>query len=463
MPASGTAKRQLRQRNRGTRQDRVFAAVMALRQPGALEQDAPQGRFDPPPLEVVQTHYRPFHAGRILARPRGSADPGATCGAEHMLFVQVYSKRSRAKARYKSSYKRSLRRNRTPLPEFFKELRAVAWRFPNIPLLRSTQVCLAPAAFQEWIAEHLDAHARAFEGRLPELVRCVPRKRALFRHVRNDRQGHVYLKFPEAGRSHALAHHLSLVEGSALGHSLGFTVPGLLFHDPSRGAIGMTEVPGTPLTSLAGREHADLFQEVGRRLADLHSKDLTPERLWTPLEELQALRRAMLDVQAALPCTESLLARCLAMLEREWCSQKPHEVRPVHANLFGDQILVSDSTIGLVDWDDLALGDPLFDLGRLAAHLMFLAAAGEADSTAIARNLVHLIDGYRKQWGSRVDLYRLRWHVGVALILRAKISALRTLCDGWERKVESALATGERILADPAPSLGRWITEAIAQ
>ena len=119
---------------------------------------------------------------------------------------------------------------------------------------------------------------------------------------------------------------------------------------------------------------------------------------------------------------------------------------PIHGNLFGDQILVNGDRVGIVDWDDFCLGDPLYDLGRLVAHLIFMFRRGVARPARGASDIATLLEAYARESGQNLEWPRLRWQIAVALLMRAKISALRPLPEGWVEDVKAALAEASKVL-----------------
>ena len=119
---------------------------------------------------------------------------------------------------------------------------------------------------------------------------------------------------------------------------------------------------------------------------------------------------------------------------------------PVHGNLFGDQILIEGNEVAIVDWDDMALGDPMYDLGRLIAHIVFVSSAHPEARTALIAATETLLDGYRRESGMALDRDRLRWQVAVALLMRAKISALRILSPRWIADIQDALSEASVVL-----------------
>ncbi|MGH8730068.1 MAG: hypothetical protein ACREV9_18335 [Burkholderiales bacterium] len=92
------------------------------------------------------------------------------------------------------------------------------------------------------------------------------------------------------------------------------------------------------------------------------------------------------------------------------------------------------------------MGDPLYDVGRLAAHFIYLSLTGGAEPGNVRSLLELLLSAYEQERGQAIARERLRWHVAMALLMRAKISALRVLTDGWIDHVVAALEESGRIL-----------------
>ncbi|WP_243147629.1 aminoglycoside phosphotransferase family protein [Scytonema sp. UIC 10036] len=127
------------------------------------------------------------------------------------------------------------------------------------------------------------------------------------------------------------------------------------------------EVKGTQFTEVMHCPISEPFAAVGRVLAQLHSMDLRPETVWTSSEELARFRYCLKGVKRALPQLKAQLNSVLALLQ-DLSHRLPFlQNQPIHGNLHGDRILYSPDGIGVVDWDALSLGDPLYDVGRLLA------------------------------------------------------------------------------------------------
>jgi len=153
----------------------------------------------------------------------------------------------------------------------------------------------------------------------------------------------------------------------------------------------------------------------------------------------------MSDVARALPGTSRRLADLVSALEREVDELGRWNRRPIHGNLFGDQILLDGTNVALVDWDDLAAGDPLFDVARLLAHVRFATAV---DCPAAGESVCRLLlDAYEGASPDPMPDRRMRFHLACALLLRMKIDGLRKLPRGWEEQIARTIEQAENLLA----------------
>jgi aminoglycoside phosphotransferase (APT) family kinase protein len=101
----------------------------------------------------------------------------------------------------------------------------------------------------------------------------------------------------------------------------------------------------------------------------------------------------------------------------------------------------------MVDWDTLALGDPLYDVGRLLAHLVYLAGREEIAPPAVSACAETLLQAYEAETGQPVDRQHLAWHVAAQLLLRGKTSSLRQLPEGWQAHLAFVVGEAVRVLA----------------
>lgn len=439
------------------REDPVYRAVMALRDPEILRdsllsawkregaEPGEETRF-----EVVLTHYKPYARARLLVLSRIPREDRPSSFRKRYLSLQVYPTLGDAKERFEGIEKKPLK-CWGPAVSLLEDHASVAWSLPNGPTLRTIRITRSGKRFRRFLIRN-GLLPESFEGRVRavKLVRYVPRRRATFRFRPIEECGFPggYVKVYAPGRDLLPAQNLEEMGRARKSQPLGFRPPRLLVHDTVRRAVVMKRVKGRRLSDLFLDAADSLSVGVGRALAGLHASDVRPSISWSPDKEIRALRRATEDLVRALPALEDRVASVVEALET-WRGRLAFpDGRPIHANLFGDQILVTRSgRIGIVDWDDLSLGDPLYDVGRLVAHLLYLAQRHAPRATAASAFLGGMLRAYRGE-GMPVDLERLTWHVGVALLMRAKISALRQLPDGWIGDVVSSLELAEGCL-DP--------------
>lgn len=384
--------------------DPVLAAVLQARRPSALAAALHAAGVDVRAARVVQTHYKPFVRARLLIE----ADSA-------WLFAEIHADAGRAQQALEESKEGA---------RLLDPWCAVLWRLPHAPRLAHAAFCFERAAFARFAQAHaLDVPA----AELPQLVRYVPKRRALFRC------GALYIKCYRRGRDAQAALNLRALEAA---QPLGFAVPALVAHDAECAAVVTREIAGMQFTTRV--DDAAECARAGAALARLHGSGVVPQAQWTAADELAALRKAMADVARALPDLTAPLERLLDELHAAGERLDFPTDAPIHGNLFGDQILVAPQGTGIVDWDDLARGDPLYDLGRLAAHLIYLRLVGAARSDHVAA----LCAGY----GGRPDAARLRWQIAVALLMRAKISSLRLLPPHWPQHLAAAVRAAAELL-----------------
>ena len=154
----------------------------------------------------------------------------------------------------------------------------------------------------------------------------------------------------------------------------------------------------------------------------------------------------MHDVQLILPALQPSIEALVTDLRS--CARKLafDQLAPIHANLFGDQILLDGPNVGIVDWDDLRMGDPLYDVGRLLAHFRYVVLLENLQPTTVTRCIQTFLAAYEERSGGAVNSLRLAWHVAVALLLRAKISSLRPLPTDWVQQIAASVAEARCVL-----------------
>jgi hypothetical protein len=113
---------------------------------------------------------------------------------------------------------------------------------------------------------------------------------------------------------------------------------------------------------------------LAARIADavhaLHRSDVRLERTHALADELDILRGRVDGLAAA---HRPRARRCLATLEDALAAGRfPWRARPIHRDLYHDQIRVRDDGLAVLDLDDAAMSEPAVDVANLVAHLRLL-------------------------------------------------------------------------------------------
>ncbi|RMH01254.1 MAG: hypothetical protein D6702_11910 [Planctomycetota bacterium] len=401
--------------------------------------------------ELRRVHFKPFTRARLVVRGvLAPAEPGGP-PRQQFFALQVYPLVEAARRRRRSYLARSQPAPCHGPPAFVVPAwHAAGFSLPNGPLLRNLAKFLDAGRTRTWLEKKGQPELAArYHPDAIELVRYVPRKRALLRLPGGDGVGGAYFKlFTQAEYRTAARNAVAILRAGEVA-PLGFTAPAILARGKKKRALALAELPGTRLTESFAAGPPELLAAAGAAVAGLHRSMAWTRARWSPGRELEAVAVAANDLIQALPGQAEAVRRLVARLGATFALAEGFQPAPIHANLFGDQILAGAAGIGIVDWDDLCLGDPAFDVGRTAAHFLFaVSGRGPAERERLAAFLA----GHAERAGESPPEPRLAWHIAAALLLRAKISALRPLAPGWPEQVERSLAMAHAVLDRPAES-----------
>ena len=433
------------------RDDPVYQAVEQIRLPGQLERVLARiwnGWSGETPrvvrVALGYTNYKPFERARIVATV--TLDWGEKDGPQAVhLFLHVHA--SEAQARQEAE--RGVVDEALPdaaLPVFLiPRWCTVVWTVPNAPNLPGLEALLDPDHFC-WLLVppgHVAPGVRRYP--VPELFRYVPLKRALLRWENPHNGQRYYAKLLDDAKAARVAHRFGQINQVVERENLPFTVPRLLFYTPMYRTLLMDEVPGRPFTETMRRLRPAGFAQLGQALGALHEASVPLEAVWTPRKELDKLHRQMAGLPRALPKLAAPFNAVVRRLEAASVGFSFPQDRPIHGNLFGDQVLYTEDGLGIVDWDDFSLGDPLYDVGRFVAHLVYVAGREGLPPSQVDACAEVFLSAYESRRGREVDRRRLNWHVTMQLLFRGKISSLRPLPPNWQDHLAFAVAEALRM------------------
>jgi len=429
--------------------DSIFRTIQQVRTPGILEEVISSAwiqwpkRITTMKVESNLTHYRPFRGGRVMLKACVIHKDGGRSRKEIDFFLQIYPDIEAARAKVE---KERSRRHVPPPPLFIPKWLAVLWTLPNVPKLRKLKELMDPDNFRRLLLSETETEPGVLRDSPLKLFRFVPRKRAIltWEHPRTHRRYFVKL-FNKTDALRVSNNYRHIMQISKQG-KLDFIVPELISYNPSCQALLMTEIPGKTFTEEMRKAIPGSFAKVGRILGQLHKCQAKPEMLWSPEKEIDAVCTHMGEVKLVLPQLGVQLDAVTAILADAYQHLPIPKRMPIHGNLFGDQILYGQENIGIVDWDVFCYGDPLYDIGRLIAHLLFLGGTEGLASSEVNSCTEALLQGYRDKVEEPVNRQWLSWHVAAQLLMRGKISSLRKLPENWIRQMTFVVKEAERLV-----------------
>jgi aminoglycoside phosphotransferase (APT) family kinase protein len=152
------------------------------------------------------------------------------------------------------------------------------------------------------------------------------------------------------------------------------TLPRLLWVEPAKHIVVLSEVPGRPLREALLAGHAPDCRRAGEALGAWHrawrSRSPAELRRHTVERELEILERRAERAPAAV-------GRAVRSLARDLSAPWPCPT-VIHRDLYEEQVLLGER-VGLIDLDDAALGPPELDVGNLLAHVQLLSLRSGLD------------------------------------------------------------------------------------
>ncbi|MCZ2860233.1 phosphotransferase [Blastococcus sp. VKM Ac-2987] len=239
-----------------------------------------------------------------------------------------------------------------------------------------------------------------------------PERRAVLRHP-GPGGATVYTKVVRPDRLPDLLLAAERVTG------LPVRTPRLIGSDPRLGRLTTAALPGRPLHELLGSPAAvPACRALGAALAALHAAPVPPG---TPVHDAAA--------EVAVLRRWSELARTWGAADIAGVEEAAGALaagpagRPVllHRDLHDRQVLVAgDGSVGLLDLDLLAAGEPALDLANLLVHLELRERQGLLRDAAVLREAV--LEGYRPS-GATLD--RVPAHAAATRLRLAAVYAFR--------------------------------------
>jgi Phosphotransferase enzyme family len=202
----------------------------------------------------------------------------------------------------------------------------------------------------------------------------------------------------------------TVAEAQARARRLGtdaFIVPGLLQLDALPGGVLVTEgIDGTALLDILRSEAAvpavHALAAAARALhrapipagAPEHPPVMEGQGLWRRIRRLERLRPSF---AAAARVSAAAIVPRLAELDGPRA--------PIHRDLSGNNTLLVQDRVALLDWDSLAVGDPALDVGSVVGNIAVADLASRAQSgTRPLAPATELAAAFLEAYGADADV-----------------------------------------------------------
>ena len=211
--------------------------------------------------------------------------------------------------------------------------------------------------------------------RLPShrVVRYRPGDRCTI-HV-GDEPDSVWVKVFRDRRGGWMHAHQETLWGERCRGALAFAVAQPGWFDEELRALWLGHVVGEPVRRLLGPRGPalGLAHRMGRALASLGASAVRPHHTLGAADLLVQSEGIAAEIRSRVPSLAGELDRLVERLRalHRAAEGRPH--RPIHGAPRPDQWLDAGETLGLVDFDGLALGDPELDVATFQAAIDFEA------------------------------------------------------------------------------------------
>jgi hypothetical protein len=191
-----------------------------------------------------------------------------------------------------------------------------------------------------------------------------------------------------------------------------------LAYDTATRTLWQAQVPGDPLTwaQLATTDgRAGVVQDIAECVADLQACTAYPEDRFTVPDIIRDLDKTVRLARKSIP-ELAIRIQCVveSLLRSQALSAISGQTTLLHRDLKLLNFIYDGHRVRLIDLDTLALGDPLSDVGSLAANLYLQGIRAGTDPVLVDRVVESFVGFYSQRVSYSVAAWR--WHTAAALL-----------------------------------------------
>lgn len=430
-----------------------------------LQQDLPRfahGELEIDRLKIKRFQYRPRKRCSICYQievvPPGGGEP------EVQLMFGLLEGKGRARQRYEHERERiSFVPPLVPAIHYLDELDMVLWGFPNDPQMKRLHELFDPELFEVAMEPYLAALAPAgtpcFESLETRIAKYVPASRCVLEHKiwsNPERMGepviHLYSKTYEDSRGAAIFDVMNQLWDSEARSSGMLAMPEALFYDDGLQTLFTRPVLGEHAKEQLGElDFVDLAPKIGQLLASIHTSGLSGLPFWPVEETVADVRKAHVFVGSSIAPARERMASIVEKVESGVSCTEGLPSVPLHGAFRLSQILHLDGRLVLLDFDGLHVGNPIGDVGSLAAHLFYLSAKGQLTRDQARKAIGSFCDAYREATPWDLPEDALRWYTAAEIAGKHAKKIVKRAKKNSDQKIEDLLGLAENVLDGKEP------------
>lgn len=152
---------------------------------------------------------------------------------------------------------------------------------------------------------------------------------------------------------------------------------------------------GVPMATLVGGpEHIGLGAAVGQALRSLHELPISLPHVRRTHHKTELVSDNSRQLARYLPSRAATAGRLRAEIIRRLDNLPAAAARPIHHDFHGHNVLVDHGSLGLIDFEDMAMGDCADDVGSMYGHLTNLAVRTPEMAAGIETERAAFIEAY---------------------------------------------------------------------
>jgi hypothetical protein len=355
--------------------------------------------------------------------------------------------------------------------DYWPEFKMTLQSFPHDPKVAHVKPLLVPAVVQQLINEQRAALGLPAGWQCERViivpVKYMPGKRCLLRYTVESNGSSpaentfsLYSKTYSTQKSRALYGMLTQLQQYIATQTIPLALPQVCAHLPALQTIWQMAWPGEALSKQVQQPHWQArLPEVAQALAALHRaapaaifQKVAPAHGPAPAELIENVQGDVADIAAFFetppPALVAFMQRFLQQPAQEGWSPTAWPRTPIHGAFKLGQVLAGQQGVAVIDFDDIAIGDPLYDVAEFVASLLILRRKEALAQATVAASVKAFLAAYAAAVPWSCNEPRLAWYCQAFLL--AKVHAQ---FKGLQVHTAADFAAAMYLISDELPAL----------